>query len=204
MLKEILSAAQVTLLPLVQEFKREYYLVGGTAIALHIGHRQSIDFDLFKFAAINHKRVIAKIASTGYKYSVTRRVTEQLNVNINEVKFTFFEFPYNFNVTCKFDNVIKLPDLLTLAAMKAYAVGRRSKWKDYVDLFFIIKYHYTIKQISSKTLEIFGDLFSEKLFRAQISFFDDIDYSEQVTYLGQPVNVDDIKSFLIEKAIDIL
>jgi len=47
-------------------------------------------------------------------------------------------------------------------------------------------------------------LFSEKLFRAQISFFHDIDYSEQVTYLGQPVNVDDIKSFLIEKAIDIL
>lgn len=88
--------------------------------------------------------------------------------------------------------------------MKAFAIGRRSKWKAYVDLFFIIKYHYTIKQISSKTLEIFGDLFSEKLFRAQISFFHDIDYSEQVTYLGQPVNVDDIKSFLIEKAIDIL
>jgi len=69
--KEILSAAQVTLLPLVQEFKREYYLVGGTAIALHIGHRQSIDFDLFKFAAINYKKVIAKIASSGYKYSIT-------------------------------------------------------------------------------------------------------------------------------------
>ena len=40
------------LLPLMAQFKREYYLVGGTAIALYIGHRRSIDFDMFKFSTI--------------------------------------------------------------------------------------------------------------------------------------------------------
>jgi hypothetical protein len=45
---EILSKEQVELLPLVSQFKREFYLVGGTAIALHIGHRESIDFELFE------------------------------------------------------------------------------------------------------------------------------------------------------------
>ena len=45
--KEILSGNQMALLPFVQKFIKEYYLVGGTAIALHIGHRRSIDFDLF-------------------------------------------------------------------------------------------------------------------------------------------------------------
>jgi len=45
--KEVLSEKQLELLPLIKLFSREYYLVGGTAIALHIGHRRSIDFDLF-------------------------------------------------------------------------------------------------------------------------------------------------------------
>ena len=49
---EILSVTQLELLPLVKQFKREFFLVGGTAIALYIGHRQSIDFDLFKFSSL--------------------------------------------------------------------------------------------------------------------------------------------------------
>ena len=54
--EEILNAAQQELLPLMAQFRQEYYLVGGTAIALHIGHRRSVDFDLFKMSAINHKK----------------------------------------------------------------------------------------------------------------------------------------------------
>jgi hypothetical protein len=45
--KEVLSKQQLELLPLIKLFAKEYYLVGGTAIALHIGHRRSVDFDLF-------------------------------------------------------------------------------------------------------------------------------------------------------------
>jgi len=44
--KNILNSNQLELLPLVKEFKRTFYLVGETAIALQIGHRQSFDFDL--------------------------------------------------------------------------------------------------------------------------------------------------------------
>lgn len=72
-----------------------------------------------------------------------------------------------------------LPSLLTLAAMKAYALGRRSKWKDYVDLYFLLKGYYQLEDVIRKANEIFGDLFSEKLFRAQLSYFDDVDYTEE-------------------------
>jgi hypothetical protein len=44
--RDILTAKQVELLPLIGEFSRDYYLVGGTAIALYLGHRRSIDFDI--------------------------------------------------------------------------------------------------------------------------------------------------------------
>ena len=57
----------------MKQFKREYYLVGGTAIALHIGHRRSVDFDMFKETAINHKKNLEKISAEGFTHQVTRR-----------------------------------------------------------------------------------------------------------------------------------
>ena len=200
---QIFNPNQVQLLPLVKQFKREFYLVGGTAIALHIGHRRSIDFDLFKYSPIKPKSIIQTILGFDYKYVVTRRVTEQLNVTINDVKFTFYQYPFKINATEKLEDILRLPNLLDLAAMKAYAMGRRSKWKDYVDIYFILKDHFTIQQISERTSELFDQLFSEKLFRAQLSYFEDIDYSEPVEYLIQPIPDAEIKNFLIDKATDI-
>ena len=61
--EEILNAAQQSLLPLMSQFRREYYLVGGTAIALHIGHRRSVDFYMFKPTSLNHKKNLDRIAA---------------------------------------------------------------------------------------------------------------------------------------------
>lgn len=199
----ILNNDQKALLPLVKVFKREFYLVGGTAIALHIGHRRSIDFDLFKLNDLQHYRILKKFDAVNKKYIVTRRVSEQLNLIVQNVKFTFFQYPYPIDAACEFEGYLKMPDLLTLAAMKAFALSRRSKWKDYVDLYFILKDYYSIKQISEKALATYNDLFSEKQFRSQLSYFADIDYSEQVEYIIPGVNEEQIRTFLIEKAIDI-
>lgn len=201
--KEVLSEHQVELLSLIKRFIREYYLVGGTAIALNLGHRRSIDFDLFKYSSIKHSANLKKISSFKYSYQITRRVTEQMNLTINEVKITFYQYPFKIDAACTFEDILRMPELIDLAAMKAYALGRRSKWKDYVDLYFIIKSYFSIEQISKRAKELFDQMFSEKLFRAQLSYFKDIDYSEPVEYLSTPVPEGDIKNFLIEKAIDI-
>ena len=76
MFKNILTANQLKLLPLVREFSRDYYLVGGTAIALHLGHRRSIDFDLFTSRRLKKqsiKRTIGRHtdASRLFLYKVT-------------------------------------------------------------------------------------------------------------------------------------
>ncbi|MEI6049174.1 MAG: nucleotidyl transferase AbiEii/AbiGii toxin family protein [Bacteroidota bacterium] len=201
--KEILSETQVELLPLVSQFKREFYLVGGTAIALYIGHRRSIDFDLFKFTSLHPKNIITKIVSFGFPYLVTRRVTEQLNMTINDVKFTFFEYPFQIEAKNTFEDFLRIPTLLDLAAMKAYALGRRSKWKDYVDFYFLLKDHFSIGEISERAVEIYDQLFSPKLFRAQLSFFQDINYIETVEYLLPVPSDEEIRQFLIDKALDI-
>lgn len=180
---EILSEAQRNLLPLMAQFHDEFYLVGGTAIALHIGHRRSIDFDMFTSSALRHGRILGKIESNCGKVLVTRRVEEQLNMIAAGVKLTFFQYPFPVKTEESFGEIFRMPPLLSLAAMKAYALGRRSKWKDYVDLHFLLTEHFSISEVSSRANEIFGSLFSEKMFRAQLSFFADIDYSEEVDYL---------------------
>lgn len=200
---EILNIQQKNLLSLLQKFKREFYLVGGTAIALHLGHRRSIDFDLFKAKPFQSTKILNKINQNNLNYTITRNVSGQLNLIINNVTFTFFEYPYPIAASQSFEKYIKLPDLLTLSAMKAFALGRRAKWKDYVDLYFVIKNHYTILEISKKSQEIFDQQFSEKLFRAQLAFHKDIDYSEEVEYLINTPSESEIKEFLIERAIDI-
>ena len=109
---EILNDRQVELLPLMAQFRREYYLVGGTAIALYIGHRRSIDFDMFKPSLINHKRNLDKISTAPFAHTVTRRVTEQMNLILNDVKVTFFQYPFPVEPTAKFENYFRLPSLL--------------------------------------------------------------------------------------------
>ena len=197
--KEILSYKQTELLPVISEFKREYYLVGGTAIALYLGHRRSIDFDLFKFAPLNRKKNLDKVQSSGFSSMVTWNVADQMNLVVNEVKLTFFQYPFQIKADNDFDGIIRLPELLDLAAMKAYALGRRSKWKDYVDLYFLLKEHFSFNIISQRAMEIYGDLFSDKLFRSQLSYFEDVDYTEEVDYIiSSPPTDDEIKQYLVD------
>ena len=149
----ILSKEQQELFPLLQQFHDSFGLVGGTAVALHLGHRRSIDFNLFSHASFDIQNI---------------------------------------------DQVISIPDLITLGAMKAFALGKRAKWKDYVDLYFIfhaLKYDELIQ----KTTELFGSEFNEKLFRVQLSYFVDVDYSEEVEFMeGFTVSKEDVQKYLTE------
>lgn len=192
---EILNKEQVELLPILSQFKREYYLVGGTAIALHIGHRESIDFDLFKEKNIRKKDVFTKLNMIEYKVSFADY--NQLNMLSKGVKITFFSFPYNVPLNAELKGFLKMPDLLTLAAMKAFALGRRSKWKDYLDLYFVLKFHFTFKEIANKAKEIFKEEFIEKQFIAQLGYFKGINYDEEVTFLIQnPPSQEEVMQFL--------
>jgi hypothetical protein len=194
---EILSKEQIQLLPVLSQFKREYYLVGGTAIALHIGHRESIDFDLFKLADLRKNDIYKKVTASKFGYKFGYENYEQLNLIINQVKFTFFSFPHKLPTNAEIKGVIKMPDLLTLAAMKAFALGRRAKWKDYLDLYFILKDFYSIQEIAGKATQLFGEMFSEKLFKMQLGYFKGINYDEEITFLiPNPPSEEEIKSFL--------
>ncbi len=201
--KEILTETQSQLLSVVKLFSKKFGLVGGTAIALHLGHRESIDFDLFIFDEFSNPKIRRKISQLRTIDEVLRDETGQYTFVINGVRFTFFQFPYKINFSETFDDVVRLPDILTLAAMKAFALGRRAKWKDYVDLYFILKDNHSVSEITARGVEIFGHEFNEKIFRTQLAYFEDINYSEKVIYKdGFLVDDELVKKALVEFSLE--
>ncbi len=192
----ILSEEQKQLLPFVKILKKEFYLVGGTAIALYIGHRMSIDFDLFKKSSVRRDKISKLLQQENLAFQLIFADAESFHIVTNGVKMTFFQYPFDIPAKSRFEG-IKMPTLLDLAAMKAYALGRRAKWKDYVDLYFILRDFHTLSEISDRTKAIFQDIFSPKLFRQQLCYFDDIDYTEEVSFLKDfEVKDTEIKAFL--------
>ena len=71
------------------------------------------------------------------------------------------------------------------------------------DMYFLIKNHFSLMHISERAVQIYEQLFSVKLFRAQLSYFNDIDFSEPLEFIVPEPSESVIKQFLIEKALDI-
>lgn len=198
---EILTPPQLQMLDLVSQFGKDYYLVGGTALALQLGHRRSIDFDLFTGNSFDNDRIIAKVQQYFPVQQVYINQTDQLTLISNGVQMTWYKYEYPVQTDVSWEGIINLPNILSIAAMKAYALGRRAKWKDYVDLYFVLQ-QYSLKQIAQKAVKIVGDnMFDEILLREQLAYFDDINYQEKVEYMsGFEVNDEVIKQKLIEIA----
>lgn len=203
MYKGILAKEQSNIFSLLREFSRSFGLVGGTAIALQLGHRKSVDFDLASLEKINSFAIRKKLLKIGKIEAVILDNENEYSVVAGGVKFTFFFYPFPVKFSQKVNSSIFMSDLLTLAAMKAYALGRRAKWKDYVDLYFIAKKYGSITPIIKKAKSIFKREFNEKIFRAQLAYFKDIDYSEKVIFAeGFEINEEKIKKELIKLSLE--
>ena len=148
----------------------EFYLVGGTALALQIGHRISIDFDLFSEKEIppglldKAKRIFKE-----FKIEIIMNHSEQLSVLIDKTKIDFVK--YNFppaSDLLEFRGV-KLLSVPEIATAKAYTVGRRITFKDYIDLYFILKKKFvSLQKIISICKKKYKNEFNERLFLEQL------------------------------------
>ena len=197
--QEVLNNQQKKLLPLVRQFRNRFYLAGGTAIALQLGHRRSIDFDLFSDQKIDQRKIRSLIIKNHHIDKVIIDNKEEYTLIVDGVKLTFLHYPFKIKSSRQSADCFRLPDLATLAAMKAYALGRRAKWKDYVDLYWIMEKRAGILEIIKKAKSIFSAEFNEKNFRQQLAYFKDIDRTEEVDWLlGFRISDKKIKESLTE------
>lgn len=200
--EEVLSDSQRKLLSLLQIFNKNFGLIGGTAIALRLGHRRSVDFDLATLKVIRHQLLRDQIKKYFEIQDILVDTANEQTFIVNGVKLTFMKFPFPISFTENFQDIIRTPNLTTLAAMKAYSLGRRAKWKDYVDLYFVFQ-KTPFSEVVARAEALFKSEFNSRLFREQLAYFDDIDYSEEVDYLlGFETPNEIIKKSLAEVSLD--
>lgn len=102
--KEILTKEQISLLPILQMFSKNFGLVGGTAITLYIGHRHSIDFDLFTEKAFSNFDIKRRISKYRKIKDIFKDEEGQYTLIVDNVRFTFFSilakliFPKNLRI----------------------------------------------------------------------------------------------------------
>lgn len=155
-----------------QELFAPLRLVGGTALALQYGHRQSVDLDLFGAAqldAIDTRQVLSQIG----KLSVVKETPNIKCYLLDGIKIDIVNYSYSWIADMIESEGIRLASDKDIAAMKINAIQGRGSKKDFIDLYFLLQ-RYSLQEI----LDYYCEKYPEhSLFRAMMSlhFFDDAD-----------------------------
>ena len=120
-------------------------LVGGTSLALQIGHRISVDLDFFGELAADRIGILNALNKIGEVK--TLQYTDNINIfTINGVKVDIVNYPYPWINTIITEDDLCLADIKDISAMKLAAITGRGSKKDFVDLYFLLK-QYTLDQL---------------------------------------------------------
>jgi len=173
---EVLTPKAAVLFPSLQKFKG-FDLAGGTALALQIGHRISVDFDLFSSKKIPASLLGRVQTIFGRKHVIVSvNGPAELTVFVQGVKFTFLHYPFPKLFKTVSLGGIRAYSVKEIAATKAYTIGRRGSFKDYVDLFFILnEQHTSLKSILASAKKKYGHEFNDRLFLEQLLFLNDLE-----------------------------
>lgn len=193
--KEVLSK-------LTPFFRKEAVLSGGTALMLQFYYRKSYDFDLFFPYQIpdNYLRLASETFESDIKVLINN--IDELTFTVsNELKVSFIHFPFQRKYKPIEYSSIMISSCRDIASDKAYAIGRRPAYRDYVDLFVILKDKFSLKQIIEDAKEKFSGEFSEKLFLSQLIYFEDLkDFV--IDFIGKEYKKEEIQKFFQEQITD--
>lgn len=173
----------------------EMRLVGGTSLALQIGHRKSIDIDLFGKLSIDYNILVDELKSIGQV--IPLRNSKNIHTfTINEIKVDLVNYEYSWLTEKIISDNIYLATIEDIAAMKLNAIIGRGSKKDFIDLFFILK-KYNLNEIIKFYNKKYhdGSIF---LVLKSLVYFEDADI-EEMSYMFDEITWDEIKSTISNK-----
>jgi len=136
----VLDSSRVIILDKLSNFKDDFYLAGGTALALQIGHRVSVDFDFFTAKEFDNTSLLKKVEQVFVNKSilVIQNEVDTFTVLLNdEIKISFFKLKYKNLIPLIETENFKLAEIKEIGIMKLLALFRAT-YKDYVDLYYIL------------------------------------------------------------------
>jgi len=182
---------------------KKTYLAGGSALALHYGHRISVDFDFFTPTHFIGKNIVQKLNQIGIFVFQEAGEKDTLLGLFNNVKFSLFRYDYPLIFKPILFKNIAVADPKDIIAMKLAAIMDRGTKKDFIDLFFLSKKGILIED---------GFNYYEKKYRALtnnlyslvkgLSYFDDADGLEMPEMI-EKIDWNEIKDFFRKEVVRI-
>ena len=177
-----------------KEYLDSFVLVGGTALALQLGNRESIDLDLFSNTDFASNDLLTSLLKD-YQIVVNNQLPQTLITTINHVKVDFIKFHYPFIRPFLVIENIRMASLEDIAAMKLDAITGRGSKKDFYDLFFLLQ-HYSIDELSSFYTEKYPHQTTFHVARS-LTYFDDADIQPNPLVFDKTITWETVKKKII-------
>ena len=176
---------------------KDLRLVGGTSLALQIGHRKSVDLDLFGALTADEYAVSKALNKIG-TVTILKKTSNISVYLINGIKVDIVNYPYPWLNEVKLIDNLRLADISDIAAMKLSAITGRGTRKDFIDLYFLLR-DLSLEEMVRYYNKKYADG-SEFMVLKSLTYFSDAD-SEEDPYMIKPIQWDKVKD-TINKAVD--
>jgi predicted nucleotidyltransferase component of viral defense system len=129
-----------------KKITRAFYLAGGSALALHLGHRISVDLDFFTPRSFDAAKLVEQLSSAG-DFVQDQRKKDTLLGTFDQVKISFFRYTYPLIEKNAVTLDTKIASVADIGAMKLDAIGTRGRKRDFIDLYFICRAGHSPEQV---------------------------------------------------------
>ena len=169
---------------------KQFNLVGGTALSLQLGHRKSVDIDLFTKSAFDKGRV-AELLEANHSAKNVKVVENGIISSIDNVKVDLIYHPFPDVHPLVVEEGIRMASLEDIGAMKFNAmIADGSRFKDYIDMYVLLENRPLKAMINAYTTKYPNvDAF---MARTALTFFDDIVLST-VAFMRPEIKMRDLK-----------
>jgi len=174
------------------EFKN-MRLVGGTALALQIGHRKSID--LYFFGNIDFYNIYSAKTFADFKKVIILKSSKNINIlSIDDVKVDFVNYNYPWLQKELSIDGIRLARLEDISAMKLAAITGRGSRKDFIDIYFLLQ-KYQLKEL----IQFYNNKYfdgSEYMVLKSLTYFDDAEKDHGIEMIHK-LSWNKVKNFIL-------
>lgn len=176
-----------------KKYLNSFFLVGGTALALQIGHRLSIDLDFFTNADFDSDKLIIELQND-FNITILQKSQQTLISEVNGVKVDFIRFRYPLLNPIIEHECIKMASVEDIAAMKLDAICARGSKKDFYDLYYLLK-KYDLKSL----LQFFSHKYPHQTtfyVLRSIAYFEDAELQPEPLVFDKNITWDKVKKFI--------
>ncbi len=174
----------------------EFYMAGGTALALHIGHRLSIDFDWFITTFENPEKLFQRLEDCGIVFDIKSVDigTVYMEIDTVQVSFIGYKYPMLHPPMMLPHEGVKLAGTDDIACMKLSAIASRGSRKDFIDLYFLINFFRSLEDYLKLYMQKYQNRDVGHVIRSLV-YFQDAE-AEPETIILKPFDWQDMKANL--------